>query len=383
MAQEPTAERLRRRRSAAAGIMKNDTMTTAVGDEARRFSVQFPRPRPAAPPRVPTAPIRSRLRSAAPPPERCGSLRLDPDPDHDHVDVRFTHLPLNVTCDASLNFVNTDVMLVLDVTGSMADNLNGTQKIVALRDAVMALYDELRPIQTQLEANGMRLRYGVVPYSTTVNVGALLRSVNPDYIADNPTYRSRVANYDDLEVEYIPRLNPPPAVTQNYASSISQAMRQYGRTRLTGFTRPARGVVPRPRHMDARSIRTTIAGVMGLVGIRHVGQHPLLPAALRPDQHELHANYYYDRPATPGGRNRRRQRLQRAGRSRWLPTGAAGSGRGSFDAFHCDRCHRRGDDHAAGLERLHRRARDRRHDHAHFGLHYPSDATTSRSISSL
>ena len=32
----------------------------------------------------------------------------------------FENLPLNVTCDASLNFVNTDVMLVLDVTGSMA-----------------------------------------------------------------------------------------------------------------------------------------------------------------------------------------------------------------------------------------------------------------------
>ena len=47
----------------------------------------------------------------------------------------------------------------------------------------MALYDELRPIQTQLEANGLRLRYGVVPYSTTVNVGALIRSVNPAEIA--------------------------------------------------------------------------------------------------------------------------------------------------------------------------------------------------------
>ena len=31
----------------------------------------------------------------------------------------FTTLPLNVTCDASLNFVNTDIVLVLDVTGSM------------------------------------------------------------------------------------------------------------------------------------------------------------------------------------------------------------------------------------------------------------------------
>ena len=91
----------------------------------------------------------------------------------------FTTLPLDVTCDASLNFVNTDVMLVLDTTGSMDDDINGNstsndanRKITALRDAVMALYDELRPIQTQLEANGLRLRYGVVPYSTTVNVGA-------------------------------------------------------------------------------------------------------------------------------------------------------------------------------------------------------------------
>src|SRR5690606_34387227 len=36
----------------------------------------------------------------------------------------FDSLPLNVTCDASLNFVNTDVMLVLDVTGSMDWDIN-------------------------------------------------------------------------------------------------------------------------------------------------------------------------------------------------------------------------------------------------------------------
>ena len=52
----------------------------------------------------------------------------------------FTTLPLSVTCDASLNFVNTDVMLVLDTTGSMAQDVNGnyttaasSQKIFALR----------------------------------------------------------------------------------------------------------------------------------------------------------------------------------------------------------------------------------------------------------
>ena len=85
----------------------------------------------------------------------------------------FTSLPLDVTCDASLNFVNTDVMLVLDVTGSMdgRHDRRHERRSMSLRDAVMALYDELAPIQTQLEANGLRLRYGVVPYSSTVNVG--------------------------------------------------------------------------------------------------------------------------------------------------------------------------------------------------------------------
>ncbi|HEV2816840.1 MAG TPA: TadE/TadG family type IV pilus assembly protein [Allosphingosinicella sp.] len=151
----------------------------------------------------------------------------------------FTTLPLNVTCDASLNFVNTDVMLVLDVTGSMADSLNGTQKIVALRDAVMALYDELAPIQTQLESNGLRLRYGIVPYSTTVNVGTLIRDVNPAYIADNVTYQARVANYDQPHTVYTAVPQPPePPVVQIYGSSISQSdCDKYGRNvSFSGFS---------------------------------------------------------------------------------------------------------------------------------------------------
>jgi Flp pilus assembly protein TadG len=115
----------------------------------------------------------------------------------------YTTLPLSVTCDASLNYVNTDVMLVLDTTGSMLQDVNGSatstaadQKIAVLRDAVMALYDALKPTQTQLEAGGMRLRYGIVPYSSAVNVGGLIRSVNPSYLSDSVSYPSRVANYN-------------------------------------------------------------------------------------------------------------------------------------------------------------------------------------------
>ncbi|WP_156678615.1 TadE/TadG family type IV pilus assembly protein [Sphingomonas profundi] len=119
----------------------------------------------------------------------------------------FTTLPLDVTCDAKQDFVNTDIVLVLDTTGSMDQDVNGTDvnggpssKIVALRAAVLALYDELTPVQTKLEAAGLRLRYSIVPFSSGMNVGAILKSVNPNYIvSDNYTYQSRIAKYAHSE----------------------------------------------------------------------------------------------------------------------------------------------------------------------------------------
>lgn len=103
----------------------------------------------------------------------------------------FASLPLSVECEASHDFVNTDVVLVLDVTGSMGNRLGGVVKLDSLREAVLALYDELAPVQQQLEANGMRLRYGIVPYSSAVNVGHLLYAQNPNYLVSNWTYQSR------------------------------------------------------------------------------------------------------------------------------------------------------------------------------------------------
>jgi Flp pilus assembly protein TadG len=112
------------------------------------------------------------------------------------------NIEISATCFARQDFVNTDIVLVLDTTGSMSADVNGneqnsgpTSKIVALRSAVLALYDELAPVQTQLQTAGLRLRYGVVPYSISVNAGDAIKSVNPNYIVqDQWTYQSRVAN---------------------------------------------------------------------------------------------------------------------------------------------------------------------------------------------
>lgn len=123
----------------------------------------------------------------------------------------FNNIPISATCDAKQDFVNTDVMLVLDNTGSMnclssegASTSCPTEKsgakIADLRAAVMAFYDALAPTQTMLESHGLRMQYGIVPYSGTVNVGKLL---SPSYLkSDNWDYQSRVANYNT--VIYVP-----------------------------------------------------------------------------------------------------------------------------------------------------------------------------------
>lgn len=127
-------------------------------------------------------------------------------------------LPVAVNCDAELSFVNTDITLVLDVTGSMDDSLDGTKKIVSMREAVLALYDELTPIQTQLQSQGLRLRYSVVPYSSTVNVGRLLYSANPNNISSTANISSRVANFYDTA--YAPK-EPTSQGAWQYASGTS------------------------------------------------------------------------------------------------------------------------------------------------------------------
>ena len=111
----------------------------------------------------------------------------------------YTNIPISVTCNARQDFVNTDIVLVLDTTGSMAQKAVSTDtqtKIEGIRSAVLALYDELAPAQTQLEAVGLRLRYGIVPYSVTVNVGDAIRGVDSNYLVDKWDYQSRVANFN-------------------------------------------------------------------------------------------------------------------------------------------------------------------------------------------
>lgn len=158
----------------------------------------------------------------------------------------YTSIPIKADCSARLDFRNTDIMLVLDTTGSMdwdaaGNNVNGgsTSRIAALRSAVLALYDTLAPIQTQLEAVGLRIRYGIVPYSSGVNVGTALRTLNQDYLVSSWTYQSRVANFNTQNTTTTTSYDYSDTV-ETYPSAISRSnCRDYGDNKSFGSFSPS------------------------------------------------------------------------------------------------------------------------------------------------
>ncbi|MDE1467685.1 TadE/TadG family type IV pilus assembly protein [Aurantiacibacter sp. D1-12] len=95
---------------------------------------------------------------------------------------------ISVNCDAVQDTGHNDIVLVLDVTGSMNDapsNGSGT-KIERLREGTLGLY---RALETD---DGSITRYGIVPYSHTVNVARSLRNrdilVNQQHLGGSFTY---------------------------------------------------------------------------------------------------------------------------------------------------------------------------------------------------
>ncbi|MEQ9661808.1 MAG: pilus assembly protein TadG-related protein [Parasphingopyxis sp.] len=90
-------------------------------------------------------------------------------------------IPISVECDASQDYGNNDIMVVLDVTGSMNCIAGSGQsgcsprsgsKLEQMREGAMGLYQALE------DANDTRTRFGFMPYSMTVNVGGDLRDTD-------------------------------------------------------------------------------------------------------------------------------------------------------------------------------------------------------------
>ncbi len=143
----------------------------------------------------------------------------------------YTNLTLAVSCSSKLDVGNTDVMMVLDTTGSMStlvsDGSGGTlTRLAAMRLAVKDFYDALGPGST----SSGRIRYGFVPYGRTVNVGYMLPSSylvggtsgeTWNYQSRRPRYR----RYDAGTPTNATTTTGPSAVntTQTYSSNLTGA----------------------------------------------------------------------------------------------------------------------------------------------------------------
>lgn len=109
---------------------------------------------------------------------------------------------LNVSCSAKMAIPNTDVMFVLDVTGSMAWTNAGDSdnKMNGMKKAVKCFYEALMRVNTAAVcgndpsattyAGTAQIRMGFVPYAVNVNLGKLLPN---SYLANNWNYQSRHA----------------------------------------------------------------------------------------------------------------------------------------------------------------------------------------------
>jgi Flp pilus assembly protein TadG len=149
---------------------------------------------------------------------------------------------LSVTCDAEMKLPNTDVMFVLDNTGSMGSKAVSTDtqtKMEALKVAVKCFYEIVAHLDTDAAcatgtpsggtSSQVQIRFGFMPYSTNVNVGKLLPNT---FLADSWSYQTRVANWNPTTVT----VNGP--YWQVYGSAISQSdcLKYMNNTAFTGFT---------------------------------------------------------------------------------------------------------------------------------------------------
>ena len=131
-----------------------------------------------------------------------------------------------VTCSTEMRLPNTDIMFVLDTTGSMGDTPSGDSqnKMASLKVAVKCFYEIVARLDTNATCttgtpgggtgSEVQIRFGFVPYSTNVNVGRLL---DPAWFANQWPYQSRAPRW------WIRQGNPQVSSNSVSASNVPQS----------------------------------------------------------------------------------------------------------------------------------------------------------------
>jgi Flp pilus assembly protein TadG len=146
---------------------------------------------------------------------------------------------LVVDCTAKLETANTDIMFVLDTTGSMATiNAGDTvDRLQALRNEVMSFFDTVADAQS----TGTQIRYGVMPYSSNVNVGRLLYAADPNWMSQAVQIPSRTANFNTVQDPDTTATGSPSNGTTTYGgwSDTTTYQTGYTQTNCNARTAPA------------------------------------------------------------------------------------------------------------------------------------------------
>ncbi|MGB3739459.1 MAG: pilus assembly protein TadG-related protein, partial [Pontixanthobacter sp.] len=150
----------------------------------------------------------------------------------------YDDVDIDVDCSADLNLPNIDIVLVLDMSGSMSLPAGSGTRMAALQEAVFAFYDEIMAVKP-VDA---RVRIGIVPYNSNINVGETLMALNPDYVSDTFTYQSRVPNFE-IEETYSDRREPVPrekawlgsTTDFDYSWSSNRNHSQYGQSQCDAY----------------------------------------------------------------------------------------------------------------------------------------------------
>lgn len=110
--------------------------------------------------------------------------------------VGFDDMSISVACTASMGVGNSDITMVLDTTGSMGWTADGdtspdpgeTTRLEDLQVAMKNFYDT---VDAAMSASNARVRYAMVPYSSSVNVGQLISDLDEDYLVSTYNIQSR------------------------------------------------------------------------------------------------------------------------------------------------------------------------------------------------
>lgn len=143
----------------------------------------------------------------------------------------FTTIPLSVSCSATMQVSNSDITMVIDTTGSMSwpiSSSDSTIRMTALQNAMNSFYSTL---QNATSGTNARIRYGFVPYSTTVNAGAAIKSVDSSFLAEETPIQSKEPQYIDVE-----RDTDEVAYYKDPVTNSSTSRDNYGETDWTDYS---------------------------------------------------------------------------------------------------------------------------------------------------